>query len=729
MDSNHTINEAQELRNSLKMLIYSPEKVCFRKVMELSASLSDKHAFISELKSFIREEFSLELDNVLGQTMSFENTNINIDSLKFVDKSWIDSLYLQEQSQNPEKAVEGLGKASNDDKCKTEGSVQKTINFNGSVEEVKCGKAVNILKSIAELLEMQFSNIKLLEKILLPLNKKCILFDKQVNLIEYIYLKTLYKKIKGHKKGIQGMLSLVLIIGNCILSNDKNSNVDRQGASADMKMNTGKEVFFRQFSYLLNVLKSFGLKGKFLWNSKDLMIEHDYNILKKQKTDFCKVYQYFKDQEKNYSKHFHRKIEKFMLKKLYSDLDDSIIISKFVTFENNTSHNDIRYIYKIFNKTGNKKGLLGIYEKFIATACKSFTDFVKIFKINNKILQAFKDENFEKVYCLSIEKFFECLDNCQKASDFIDDVMNSHSLAVEHQVYEVFKIIVFLVEKSKTSDIFLSELEKKLSLRLFSYDKKEIEQRFVKEFEFIKLLPRAQNEKMACMISDFSKPIKEDENSVLLMRVCKWPVFKTHDVIFDNNEVSKFKRCFEDKMKRSKKKISWIDSLSFVKVELFGREIVLSLFQYDVVSKIMKEGEKCVDDVLCTSYKMSKSGFDIPKLYLNQFRSLIKTVLFEDDGYYVISQNPIQPPKSPIEFFDSSNDEFGSFSYNLKAFYEAKISKILKKEKTLLLDDLHLKLSDLNLIDKNQVREYVEGLVQKGIVEFDEKSNVVCYSI
>jgi len=719
MDSNHTTNEAQELRSSLKMLIYSPEKVCFREVMELSASLSDKCAFISELKSFILEEFSLELNNVLGQTVTFENTNINIENLKFVNRSWVDSVYSPEQSYKP-------GKALDVDECKTETDVQKTTNFNGSVEEVKCEKAVSILKSIAELLEMQFSNIKLLEKILLPLNKKCILFDRQVNLIEYIYLKALYKKIKRNKKGIQGMLSLVLIIGNCILSKDKNSNADRQG---DVKMNAGREVFFRQFSYLLNILKSFGLKGKFLWNSKDLMIQHDYNILKKQKTDFCKVYQYFKNQGKNYSKHFDRKVEKFMLKKLYSDLDDSIIISKFLTFENNTGHNDIRYIYKIFNKTGNKKGLLDIYEKFISTACKSFTDFVKIFKVNNKILQAFKDENFERVYCLSIEKFFECLDNCQKASDFINDIMNGHSLAIEHQVYEVFNIIVFLVEKSKTSDIFLSELEKKLSLRLFSYDKNEIEQRFVKEFEFIKLLPRAQNEKMACMISDFSKPIKEDENSVLLMRVCKWPVFKTHDVIFDNNKISEFKRCFEDKMKSSKKKISWIDSLSFVKVELFGREIVLSLFQYGVVLKIMKEGEKCVDDALCTSYKMSKSGLDVPKVYLSQFRLLIKTVLFEDEGYYMISQNPIQPPKSPIEFFDSSNDEFGSFSYNLKAFYEAKISKILKKKKTLLLDDLQRKLSDLNVIDKNQVREYVEGLVQKGIVEFDEKSNVVCYSI
>lgn len=660
---------------------------------------------------------------------------VNLQDLDFISVKWLASFYTEEDINELKNNINNKF-AIYSTIIKIPNSFYKENEFqksNSSKDQFEMAIKSHII--LTKIIAILLSNINLLAKITLPMNRNVYFYDEKFYLLESYFLSLLRKKFRNKFKQFKSLVSLLLIINSKITSNDINK-------SKDIQKKEILSIFFEQFKYLLGIFKICGMKRSILQKSKCLLVEHHLKLLEKDKEDFFKIFHFFKNQKHDFATKFFKKIEKMVLEELYAKFDDSKILEQFMSLDNDMDQGmiNIKYALKIFNKINFKDRIMKVYENFMTFSAKDFWNFVQNYTINQKILKIFKDCDFNRISDKIIEVFFDCSENNRKICNFFSSIMKDMDNQISYHevlgrnpftdsyipfsINDIMNIIVFLIEKSKAPENILMDLQKQLALRLFSY-KFDNESFFLnKEIEFLKRLNRIHNEKMLKMIEDY-KNIQEDlGNTTLFMTNCKWPVFKTENVFFDKeNPISIAKLRCEEQLRVEKKRISWIDMLSKVKIELFNVFLDLSLYQYRVILKIIEDGKiyKTTNDLGESKivYRISEENIKISKIGEPHFNLLLDKVIYKENGFYCISSNIQQPVDFNIEFANPGNDKMDNNTYNTSVYFESKISRIMKKNKNFTIEELNNVLKGADEIEDNKLKEYLSSLEQKGILELN----------
>lgn len=670
------------LVDALREVFIEPKgRLSYRDILNLSSSYSQgKSDFLSETRRFMEERFSGQILHVVKTTRAFESAEIDVERVNLVRDSvcsWVSMVY---GTLGHEEVPEA--------------------GHRKEIVELECVGAIESLKTITETLQSHAQVIDAVTKVLLPLNRKCYFMDREMNLVEKTYYKMLFKALKKCKAGMRRFVGLVLLVSNITLA---------CGGRFD-----GADEFSAGIRYFLKVLDGFGMKSKVLASTRELIAEQDFHILFAQRNDFEAVSRYFGEQKYIYPSRFHRNVEALVLAKLYSDFDESFILDRLAKLEG------LEFALMLFVKGGIKHKLLKVYERFIECIRSNFREHFRIYIVNREVLRIFDDEEFRSISRSFFEGFFESSDVCIQVSDFVDQ-----SLGVAPD--DAYDVIACITEESKNPENFLKELQQRLSLRLLS-GSSDLE----RETRFLKHLKRMHSENMASMVSDY----RNKEPSLLLMTMCKWPAFRTENVSLpDSHPVALFKREVEVRLRESRKRVSWMDSLSKVRFELFGRTLEATLFQYSILTKVVQHGkviarsqfhvyfESSDSSGVASTVRIERSAIKVPKAYSGQFSSLLGSVLLQTEEFFVLNPYFTGPIACKYEFQSCPDESEDDCSYNVRAFYEAKISRALKRSKEMTLEELQNRVGDIEL---DEMKKYLTGLQEKGFVELSGNKAIYC---
>lgn len=665
----------KELRDVLReVFMRTDSHFSYRDVLNISSACTG-YGSLTEIRMFMEERFSKQILHIAEAAGSFENIEIDVRAM-------------------------GL---TGDSVCKWVSMIYGNLEYDQLLVP-DCGsdifRAIQLLKIIVETLQSHTQVVGSMSKVLLPLDRKCYFMDREIGLVEKIYHKMLFKILRKCRMGISKLLGLSLLASNIILS-----------CASDID---GVDAFSESIRYFLHVLDGFGMKNRALLSTRDLIAEQDFHNLEVRKTDFETVFNYFKDQKYIYPMRLHKRIERLVLSRLYSDLGEAFVMDRLDKAEG------LKFIVPLFARGGIKNKLLHVYKGFIGRIGSSFKEFHQNYTVNCKILEMLDDEDFRNASKAFFGGFFESKENCRQVSDFVDHLLRTG----EDKGCDV---VARITGESKDPEDFLKELQQKLSQRLIS-GLSDLE----RETRFLRLFKRMHNEKMLCMVND----CKSREPSLLLMTMCKWPIFRTEDVpLPDNHPIIRFRREKEAECKESRRRIFWIDSLSKVRFKLFGKILEASLFQYNVISNIIYLGtvvprsqfheylkESAVDDVVST-VKVKKSSIRVPKFYAEQFDSLLENILLQTEEFFVL--NPCLTGHIGIRYgLHKCVDEFEQDrSYSVKAFCEANICRIMKRAKEMVLEELQNAVGEIEL---DEMKKYLMDLEKKGFVVISGNKVAYC---
>lgn len=679
------MNESIKIENLTEAVLEALEeneitKYNQRDILEMSLKfITRKREILVLLKKIFSDKFKNNFLELEKQLEKYENDEINI-----------------ENTQNLENIIK---------------SVYSDFNYTGSFN-MSCLTVQNI-KLIKNIIE---NNIKISEKLtnmLFPINKKIYFLDQRFNYFEFVCKKVLYKIFK------KLLPNLKIFTKYCLLIYKKISSIN----------NINSNLFYNDLKYIFEILKTFGLKNKILNSAKDLLIQEDISYLSNIKTEFNKILSYYKNQKIGFSIKFTNKIECSVLNIIYSEMDTAFISNQLKLLK------DCGSIYFIFLKAGLKDKLLLIFSSLFIKSIKA-TDFDQFSdrcdKIK-KILSIFNDKSFSDKYLSYFEHILDSLSNCVEIAGFVDESMKNINIGNFESI-----LIVELIENSINPEIFLTELQNRLSMRLLHLRNKVVDltvsiesadSHIKKEKNFLSNFRRMHSEKMTKMLNDVELFLNQKKNHVhgpMLMTMCKWPVFKHSDIYFGPETcITRFKTDYSALLKADRKNINWIDSLSTVSVLLFKKPVTLSLFQYSVILKFFNFGELYeFDNSEYLTYILP--NIEVPEMYNSQFNVLLDDIIIKKENFYIL--NPLFLKSSylnyEIEFQSAGFIEPNDLSYNSLALNEALVAKFLKKAKICGFSEIFSNFK--NEINEDELLKTLERLREKEIIEFENDKFKYC---
>ncbi|WUR02982.1 cullin protein [Vairimorpha necatrix] len=428
-----------------------------------------------------------------------------------------------------------------------------------------------------------------------------------------------------------------------------------------------------------------------------------------------------------------KEIEKFYMVNEFYNLNfvedlKKIIINRFVNkiiecdinkikiFLENINDDLLNIKNRIFNEVAKEINKIKIlkclenkeYLEFNASLFENAKDKYKeyiIFYLNNK----FNDNKMDKEYVnnilkiyLEYKKFddfvksviFNWLKNLNINFDKFVNVLNSG----EGKSTELFEFLGILYNFITEKEAYEKSLRTKLCYRLIN-NLSTIEE----EEYFISIYKTFTKDiyvyKMVDCIEDFKNRIFFYNCEIMMMRKFQWAEFKNVEIF--NSDLSKLKNKYENQIaKFERKKICWMDSLSTVEVEIYGKEAVLNLVQYDILLNINnldlikilnenKDQEKILNIKILQDnglLKIENEKFFINKDFECKNFNIKERELLEINLSYETSKNK----KHQSEVLDS------------------KIMSRLKKYKKLEIIDL------LDISNKSEIIQRLEILEKKG---------------
>lgn len=586
-----------------------------------------------------------------------------------------------------------------------------------------CLLSIKNVKIFRSIIESSIKETKLLTNCLLPVAVKVYFLDQKIDYFEYTFKKMLLKVLKRNLEAVK------MFVRYCLL-------ICKRASSMSLIV-----PFLGDLKYLLNILKIFGIKSRVLRSSRPLLIEQDISLLSGNRGSFNMVSRYFESQKCIFSANFARKIEERVLYTLYSDMDD-------ISIAENLEHLDrCSSIYTIFQRAGLKDKLMRAFSLLLPQRlnAKTLPALVDQLKLIESILEIFNDKNFEDYYLAYFTHILESPSNCMEIAGYIDDAMrNGASCPAKDDIFDLF---IEIVEKSVNPEIFLTELQKRLAIRLLCHRsdviRSALQERTIhafieRELSFLKKFKKMHSENMTKMVGDlqiFMEQRSINVHSPLLMTMCKWPMFSVEDVgISSDNPISKYKSDVFDMLKADRKTVSWVDSLSTVSIAVFDKTVMLSLFQYSIVLKLVENGLEVgnasynqifhMKPKLCTHF-IKEEDLSVPKTYESQFNCLLDDLIIMQSGLCVLNPffTKLNYTRFDIEFHSSVFIESNDVSYNPQAYNEARVAKLLKRFKSLSVADL---LSSVGDITESDLRKTLARLQEKEIVEMSGENAKYC---
>ena len=581
---------------------------------------------------------------------------------------------------------------------------QEILEGNLPIDEIKLSASL-----IHDTLNDIFRIENLLCKCLFPLNMNSYFLDLEMPYIEKVIKTSLFKKLKNQFNTIGNFICFaVLAYKELLVTQPSDATIE----------------FASHIKFLLNVLKSFNLRDKTLKYSKNALISSYVNTLQPLVDDFIFISNYFQSQKSIYPRKFKNKIERAVLNKLYHSIN--------IDFLSTQLPMNIESIYYIFCKGLLKDKLLEAFSKLLYGNIESqnFEKFVNTFDAVKIIIQKCPDKDFESIFKKYFETISESPKNCDEMAKYVDSAIK------DNKNIDNLKIIAEIIDMSKNPELLLKKLQQQLTFRLLDLFKGRtgdlnLEMRFLHFFE--KLF---HSENMKSMIKD----LESSEPGLLLMKMCKWPMLCTKDIDLPNdNSIIVRKNDIVQQLKNEKKRVSWVDALSFVNVLLFDKEVKLSLFQYSIINKIINEGSFYNSNTLTRSnaslIPLSSSSYStlfyknlndfVPQCYIDQFSCLLNDLILFQENLYIL--NPFFEKRDFLNFkckfmsTNASNDT--DHSYSVEAYNQARVSKILKTIKKGTFDQILENIPDLSI---DNLKITITELEAKGICEIHDDNVTFC---
>lgn len=239
--------------------------------------------------------------------------------------------------------------------------------------------------------------------------------------------------------------------------------------------------------------------------------------------------------------------------------------------------------------------------------------------------------------------------------------------------------------------------------------------------------------------------------SLLLMNTSRWPAEAQVTVALNvPSEVRSIKRNIEERHRDQKMKISWVDCLSRVEAELYGRDVEMTLLQYLLLQNVLRKGTACLEDILDPGEveelheEKSRKKRDAPpfqekpetaqNLLLGGIVSLhIKPLLDagvvekSDRGFSLGTGSALPASLVPEQMMYVQKEGHKHGRTSAAFFIDSFVCRLLKQKKQMERADIYMALSSERggSITAEMVDGRLEGLVNKGYLE--EKRGKLLY--
>ncbi|KAK6090473.1 hypothetical protein P3W45_000570 [Vairimorpha bombi] len=311
----------------------------------------------------------------------------------------------------------------------------------------------------------------------------------------------------------------------------------------------------------------------------------------------------------------------------------------------------------------------------------------------DRILSMYKEhKKFNKIVKAVFLKKFEELnieyERCVRILDKKISIRND----------ELFEMIGSLFTFICDKDAYKYKLRRALCLRLINSSNIQLED----EEYFLKVYKKTARDiyfyKMNDVLEDYKKRIIYLNSEIMMIRKFQWVEFENGNVSID--ELEELKNKYEDQIaKYERKKIVWMDYLSTVEVEIYGKNILISLIQYKILTNLEKNWKT-------EPYKQNLQLLIDKGLIITRD---CKLVINEDCNCtnFLINDHLLKQLSSSI-----SNNKI----YIGNEILDSKIMYLLKRNKTLSNEEIY------KLSDKDLVKERLNILEKKGFIEIKDES-------
>ncbi|KAM0680400.1 hypothetical protein GINT2_001460 [Glugoides intestinalis] len=685
-------NVIQELLDAVTNYIDDRKETVYtqRDLLTISTKCtSQKTVFIRKLKKSLKLRYKTKLDIFTEHLKYYNENNILIDNSLGLFKIVAD-VYEYKKSEYFDKIQEGAELYK----------VHQGANL--------CHFTILSTRIFKEIIENLTSEVKTLSQCLSPVNKLVYYSDQEIGYIEKIFRKVFFSILKKNMQKLKLFIAHSLLISKAILK----------------KMDIGIDMFSLDIKYFLGILHGFGLSSKALKGSQKALAQIDIRELEEIQDNFILVFSYFKTQKYVYSKSFEDQIEQLVFHTLYEHSKLEFIAKSLLDLEQSMA------IYTIFIKSSLKYRLIEAFDSLLPRYLHAFMflEFTDKHAIIKRLMTTFNDKDFNDLYAKYLEGLLDSPINCSELAAFVESAFDGlQSL----KLYSSFDLIVEIVKCSKAPELFLKELQERLTIRIMKARSVLVNnmssngnaEHFKTEMLFLAKFEKMYSENMCCMIRDLLNIKRDNQNSLFLMTMCKWPVFQTSNIFLPIDDlICKYKSKISNELKEERKKISWVDSLSTVIVEIFGKKVRLSLFQYSVVLKL-------ADNLIINKDKMKPvlDFIESPEAscYKAQFNLLLEDLIVFSSGSYSLNQCFEKSDYTcfNLQFQSAEPLVVHDTSYNVQLYNEAKVTKIMKKVKQTAFSDLKKSITALN---EEELRKTLQRLHEKEIVVFDGQSAVYC---
>lgn len=306
-----------------------------------------------------------------------------------------------------------------------------------------------------------------------------------------------------------------------------------------------------------------------------------------------------------------------------------------------------------------------------------------------------------------VDKHFKSNEEQKEGEETTGNLRDVASSTIHRDIYDdryligLFKKALFaaipqFIQLAKHPERIPESLQLLLSFRLLNghFDVRN-------ESNLLSHLSPLHSEKMARMITDAS-----NNDGIMLIRMCKWPMFRNASVAAPESEFAKplfpfaaYKTMTEERLHQEEKNVRWFDALSTVRVKINETIMEMTLYQYSMVLKVC-----------------GNEGLNRPRSCLEpQFNLLIgKGLLFERDDTYVLNENCVCESFLPETYEllgKDASDQVPEGQMDRRSMIMARIARIMKKEKRKERNELKESVQ-INVFD-----ECIERLIEKGILE------------
>ncbi|KAI5168754.1 hypothetical protein PAEPH01_0392 [Pancytospora epiphaga] len=579
-------------------------------------------------------------------------------------------------------------------------------------------RAWSILNDILDL-DVKYSRfIGMATEILLPIDTRVRFMDRHIGKIEKSYRGVMHNSSRKHRdQFVCGIATMLLYV--------------KAGARMDLLYPNIKRIF--------HFLRVYGVKRYCLRTVRKILAGQDRFILKDSVDDYELVKEYFRKRKEQFGVGIYTGVESQALKGLYAQHDISKILKilKSTVVLQGASNDEIErnntmllFVYYIFYKAGLLDRLLEAYITFLNTKASDrlVYELHAIYMKNSVVLYFLNDKKF----LTASENYYNSICDDPLNIKYISDWVDTSLRRIDLDSMDLFKFVIFIIQKSKTPETILDILRVNLGNRLIN--KKSI---IKNEYMFLEGFRRMYSRNMYAMIEDTitSKWITdecsamEEENGCLLMKLCKWPEYKAEDVgTFELMKPIELHRSrIEKELKDKGKRVRWLDVLSRVNIEVFGRRVEVTLFQLSILLKLAG-GNGEVDDKEEKRPKVVVSGeinkgeiLSVPSIYQGQFKLLLNAGIVQfENGCYKLSSNFKGVSFVPGKYEESgcSGDMEDSFDISTsKAVLESRVMSAMKKKKKVSKEEL------LKLVPAGD--NVLEELIEKGYIEIER--DIVLY--